>query len=242
MQVARTDIIAQLQRQIMSLGGLRQASAMAPPGSGLRFMQAHFPNRSFPTAAVHELVCPAATEAAASSAFVLALLSKVLPAQGPTVWISRHQTVFPPALSGFGIPAHQLIFVHASSQKQMLWAIDEALKCEGLHALIAEPGAINFMQSRRFQLSVEQSRVTAFMLCQRQAMQNTCVSRWHIKPLPSVSQGGMPGVGPARWEVELQKMRNGRPGKWVVEWDGRHLKQVQEAAAEAARHLHRKTG
>jgi protein ImuA len=28
----------------------------------------------------------------------------------------------------------------------------------------------------------------------------------------------MPGLGFARWNVELLKVRNGKPGSWQIEW------------------------
>jgi protein ImuA len=37
---------------------------------------------------------------------------------------------------------------------------------------------------------------------------------------------GMPGVGFPRWNVQLLKVRNGKPGAWQIEWsaDGfRHI-------------------
>jgi protein ImuA len=45
-----------------------------------------------------------------------------------------------------------------------------------------------------------------------------CVTRWQIRPVRSQLKFGMPGVGHPRWQVELLKVRNGRPGNWIVEW------------------------
>jgi protein ImuA len=30
----------------------------------------------------------------------------------------------------------------------------------------------------------------------------------------------MPGVGFPRWNVQLLKVRNGKPGAWQLEWEG----------------------
>jgi protein ImuA len=51
----------------------------------------------------------------------------------------------------------------------------------------------------------------------------------------------MPGVGFPKWNVELLKMRNGKPGSWEVEWNinGFHL---QEHIAAVEPQQHRKTG
>jgi protein ImuA len=36
----------------------------------------------------------------------------------------------------------------------------------------------------------------------------------------------MPGVGFPRWEVELLKVRNGEPGKWIIEWSPNGIKYI----------------
>ena len=98
--------------------------------------------------------------------------------------------------------------------------MEEALKCEGLVAVIAEMPEINFTASRRLQLAVEQSRVTGFIIrCNPRSLNITaCVTRWKIISLPSMLPEDMPGVGFPRWNVELLKVRNGRPGTWNIEW------------------------
>ena len=65
--------------------------------------------------------------------------------------------------------------------------MEEALKCAGLAAVIGELPELSFTTSRRFQLAVEQSRVTGFILRSnpRNLQPNACVSRWKIKSLPS---------------------------------------------------------
>ena len=41
-----------------------------------------------------------------------------------------------------------------------MWAIEEALKCDGLAAVIGEMKELSFTNSRRLQLAVEKSHVT----------------------------------------------------------------------------------
>jgi len=102
----------------------------------------------------------------------------------------------------------------------MLWAMEEALKCSSLAAVVAEIKELSFTESRRLQLVVEKSRVTGFILREntRQLSTTACVARWKITPLPSEPEDGMPGLGFPRWNVELLKVRNGNPGAWVIEW------------------------
>ena len=36
----------------------------------------------------------------------------------------------------------------------------------------------------------------------------------------------MPGVGHPRWQVELLKVKNGKPGNWTVEWKKQSFKTI----------------
>jgi len=111
--------------------------------------------------------------------------------------------------------------------------MEEALKCEGLAAVVGELRELGMTVSRRYQLAVEQSRVTGLIIRQqpRQLYPNATVARWHVTHLPGVTVLGMagssltgsanpplPGVGFPRWNVQLSRIRNGHPGSWEVEW------------------------
>src|SRR5450631_649056 len=102
--------------------------------------------------------------------------------------------------------------------------MEEALKCEGLAAVAGEIPHIDFTASRRLQLAVEKSSVTGLLLRHRPRQLNTiaCVARWQINPLPSELEDDLPGVGFPRWNVELLKVRNGKPGAWQMEWRNDH--------------------
>jgi len=104
--------------------------------------------------------------------------------------------------------------------------MDEALKCAVLTTVIGELKSISFKASRRFQLAVEQSGVTGFILRENPSKLNTttCVSRWKISHLPSEMIDYLPGVGFPTWRVELLKIRNGKPGSWNMMWrDGKFI-------------------
>ena len=200
---------------------------------GLGPMHAAFPNGHFPTGAVHELVSSTAEGAAASVGFMGGLLGTLMRGGGAALWIGgggvsagagmsmgARRRVFPMALTNFGIEPDRVVFVELSRPRDMLWVMEEALKCEGLAAVVGEIPEIGFTASRRLQLAVEQSRVTGFLL-RHQARSlgvNACVARWRVGALPSETEEGLPGVGFPRWNVELLKIRNGRPGVWPLEW------------------------
>ncbi len=215
----KNDIITQLQRDILPLMGFKPIQG-APAQIGLGEVEAAFPNGCFPTGSVHELIATSAEQAAASAGFMAGILATLMQTGGACVWVNGGRTIFPPALKAFGIDPDRVIFATLQKENDMLWVIEEALKCGGLAAVVGEVQQISFTASRRLQLAVEQSRVTGFILRNNIRKLNTiaCIARWQITPLASEPEDGMPGVGFPRWNVELLKVRNGKPGAWVVEW------------------------
>jgi protein ImuA len=147
---------------------------------------------------------------------------------GAVIWISSSQIIFPPSLVSFGIDPSQIIFIHLRNQKEINWTIEEALKCEGLAAVVGELSFIDLAISRRLQLAAEQSRVTGFLLRYEPKHINTTAftCRWQIQSIQSETTDGFPGVGYSRLKVELLKVRNGKPGQWVMEWSNGRFKEV----------------
>jgi protein ImuA len=165
-------------------------------------------------------------------------LGKLMQNDGISVWISASRKIFPPALKAFGVEPDRVIFVDLQKEKDVLWAVEEALKCEGLTAVVGEVQEMSFAQSRRLQLAVENSRVTGFILRSNINRLNAtaCTARWQITPLPSETENEMPGVGFPRWNVELLKVRNGQPGSWEMEWAADRFIEISKpiAAGEAS--------
>lgn len=230
----KRDIVSRLQKDILQWEGYRPPPDGTRDLMGLGPVEAAFPNGVFPLGAVHELVCGNTEQATASGGFVTGLLSVLMQNGGVCVWIGLSGNLFPSALKAFGVDPDKVIFIDLLKDKDVLWAMEESLKCAGLAAVIGELREIDFKQSRRLQLAVEQSRVTGFILrnFSNKTGSTACVARWKITPLPSEQVGGLPGLGFPRWRVELLRVRNGQPGSWIVEWcDGKFVpvsKQVVE--------------
>lgn len=219
MSAEKATIIAQLQKDILLREGFKPANGAAMD-VGLGPIKEAFPNSSFPLGAVHEFLCDGAEAAAATSGFVAGLLSPLMGSGGTSLWISSARTLFPPALGSFGIQPDQFIFIDLQKEKDVLWTMEEALKCPALTSVVGEMKEISFTASRRLQIAVEQSQVTGFILRSNTHRLNTtaCVSRWRINPLRSESIDDLPGIGFPHWKVELLRIRNGRCGTWEIKW------------------------
>jgi len=233
MTTSKADIIARLQKEILPLQGYKTAPKNAAADVGLGDINTAFPNAVFPLGAVHDFITTTPEDKAASLGFISGILSSRLKNNGAVIWISASGTIFPPALKSFGIAADKIIFIRLGKEKEILWATEEALKCEGLTAVICEIKELSFLASRRLQLAVEKSQVTGFILqCSPRVINPTaCISRWKIKVLPTGLIAGMPGVGFPRWHVHLLKIRNGRPGNWQLEWVAGRFRHITSVPA-----------
>ncbi|MBS7563821.1 Error-prone repair protein ImuA [Mucilaginibacter sp. Bleaf8] len=216
----KKDIVSKLQQNIMLWEGFKAPSTGTVNQFGLGIIEASFANGVFPTGAIHEFLNFKPEHAAASGGFVAGLLQPILKASGICLWIGTSRTIFPVALAYFGVSPDRVVFIDAIKEKDVLWATEEALKCNSVAAVVAEVSKLSFAQSRRLQLAVEKSSTTGFILRNdpNALSTTTCVARWRITPLPSAPEDGMPGVGFPRWNVELIKVRNGNSGVWQVEW------------------------
>jgi len=242
MPVTKHDIIQQLQREILPLEGYKPIAQGKPLSLGLGAIEAAFPNQCFPTGSMHEFLAMCPEEAAATAGFTAAIAGKLMEKIGVCLWIGRKMEVFPRSLAEFGVGPERVIFITPNTELQVAWAMEEALKCEGLAAVVGHIRDIDLTASRRLQLAVEQSRVTGFMLRYqpRQTGPIAAVARWRIAPLPSRLEDGLPGVGFPRWQVELQKVRNGRPGKWSLEWSAGKFHVLLQQAPTATQEQKRK--
>ncbi|HEY9008815.1 MAG TPA: Error-prone repair protein ImuA [Ohtaekwangia sp.] len=213
------DIIAELQADILRLQGFNSVASSALDIDWGPIKNA-FPNASFPLGAVHEFLASGNEGLAATDGFITGILSSLMQSKGTVLWISASRKIFPPALKNFGVEPDRFVFIGLSKEKDVLWAMDEALKCGAVSAVIGELREISFNDSRRLQLAVEQSQVTGFVIRNNYKSINTtaCVSRWKITSLPSETVDDLPGIGFPKWQVELLRMRNGKPGVWHMQW------------------------
>jgi protein ImuA len=220
MAQTKEEIIRKLRQDMVRWEGFRPPQPGAVGDLGLGPVAAAFYGGIFPTGAIHEFISSCPEDTAASGGFIAGLVQKLLCNGGACLWVSYTRRIYPPALKLFGVDPDRVIFVDVPLQKDVLWVTEEALKCEGVAAVICETKELSFTESQRLQLAVGKSHVTGFVLRKDVKKINTtaCVTRWQVRPVRSQLRAGMPGVGHPRWQVELLKVRNGRPGNWTIEW------------------------
>ena len=242
MNSLKTDIISQLKKDLLPLHGYKGLIKSEKLNEVIGNLKNAFPNKCFPLGAIHEFVLNDEMRTAASNGFIASLLAPIQQNENNILWICNEQPIFPVALHSFGIDPQKIIFVRLRKNREILWVLEEALKCTGLKAVVANVHELSFTASRRLQLAVEQSQVSGFIINNGKTALGTsaAIARWKITSLPSFAEKGLPGVGLARWNVQLLKVRNGQPSNWKVTLCEGKLLQIP--MMEVSEFLHKRTG
>jgi protein ImuA len=169
----RKAAIRQLQRDILPLQGLKSLLGDNNINLGFRPFENAFPADVFPVGCIHEFLSASQEDIASTNGFVAALLSKLIMSKGTAICISATRNLFPTALKNFGIEPDHIIFIDLRKEKDILYAVEEALKCSKLATVIAEAKQVSFKESRTLQLAAEQSRVTGFLIRHQPKILNT---------------------------------------------------------------------
>ena len=165
-----------------------------------------------PTGCLQEVI---AADEGAAAGFAAFLLARVAGEGRDILWASLGAgDLYPPGLAAFGLDPARLLLLAAPSPAELLWALEEALRCPALGAVLGEVERLDPTAGRRLQLAAAAGGVTGFLLA-RHARAPAAVSaaalRWRVASLP----GSSPTTG--RWRVELLRRRGGRPGAWILE-------------------------
>src|SRR5438477_1474673 len=132
MNALRNTVIAQLERDILPLEGLKSLSTDNNIHLGFKPIENAFPNLKFPIGCTHEFLSTSVNDAAPTNGFIAVLLSKLMQLDGTAIWISASRTLFPAALKWFGIEPEKIIFIDLKNEKDVLYATEEALKCKSI--------------------------------------------------------------------------------------------------------------
>lgn len=240
----QTDIISRLQQDILRMQGQRPIGGSLEGKVALGPVLEAFPNKIFPAGAVHECISATFAATAATSGFIAGILGSLMKNGGSCVWITSERIVFPAGLKSFGIEPDRVLFIHLKKEKDICWAMEAALQVEGLAGVVSELPDLDFTISRRLQLAVEKSGVTGFVVRQqpRKLHPTACISRWQITSQASYHPDEMPGVGFPCWNVELQKIRGGKPGSWQLVWMNGRFQELPAASVIPSQAILRKIG
>lgn len=189
-----------------------------------------------PGGLLHEVYSGERRNAGAALGFALAQARALLTAERPAVIFLQlaHEAQeaglpYGAGLAHFGFPPESLVLGRAETIVELLWAMEEAIACRAVAAVIADVAsharALDFTASRRLNLRTAGAGTSAFLIrygADREA--GAAHLRWQVSPAPS---GEMPfdprAPGETRWLVTVEKVllsqERRRVGEtWLLRW------------------------
>jgi len=182
--------------------------------------------------ALHEITAVREPEIAAASSFALALAIRHhgCAPRRDTIWITEDLALaengapYGPGLAETGMAPERLITIAAARGRDVLWAMEEALRCRAVGTVIGELRArtIDPVVTRRLSLAAAAGGTLGLVL--RPVPDEApfaAVTRWIIGAAPSMParREAKSGSGPPRLIAHLVRNRRGPLGTWIVEWN-----------------------
>ncbi len=221
MHATPPEAIAELRRQIAHLE--RGSQRRQPLPFGVPPIDEHLPDRGLARGTLHEIIeAGAASEfAGAATLFTAGIAARL---KGPVLWCLTRRDLFAPGLLRAGLHPDRVIYVETSHDRDILPLVEEGLHEKGLGAVVGEVTRLGLSASRRLQLAAESSGVTALLLRRwwtvaekdLTRLPTAASTRWRVAPMESEPLPA-PGLGRARWQVDLVRCRGAEPRTWILE-------------------------
>ncbi|TBZ97445.1 ImuA family protein, partial [Rhizobium leguminosarum] len=159
-------------------------------------------------------------DGAAAALFVAGIAART---QGKVVWCLTRPDLFFPALAQAGLHQNRVVFVESDKEEDVLANMEEGLSYGGLGAVIGEIVRLPMAASRRLQLAAEKTGTMALVVrrWRRQTeasdfgQPTAATTRWRVSVIPS-EELPVPGVGRARWFLELMRVKAGECAEFEV--------------------------
>jgi protein ImuA len=223
----RTETLSRLRDQIARIERGDKARTRETVPFGIQAIDGALPAGGLAQGALHDVAGagPDTEHGAAAALFLAGVLART---EGSVLWVQgKPPDLFAPGLACAGLSPGRLLFADAGAD--VLAAMEEGLAHPGLAAVVGElDGRLSLAASRRLQLAAEQSGVLAALLRRSRifndptlAQPSAAVTSWRIAALPSAPPlshaPSVPGLGAARWRLELTRNKGGEPASWIVE-------------------------
>lgn len=221
--------IAALERRQAALEDGAQGSAAAPWRAGPERLDAALPADGLAPDGLHEAAGAAHGDGPAAAAFLAALLRRLERRDGrDTVLVCqsrpaalRFGRLHGPGWRDLGLDPGRLLLAAVRRDGDVLWAMEEGLRCGALAAVLAEAEGPDLTASRRLALAAREGATPALLLRHDGlAPASAALSRWRVAALPGAADPfDARAPGAPRWRLDLVRCRGGRPIRCDVEWN-----------------------
>jgi len=215
----RAVIMEELRRLMPGAEGLRTALPF-----GLPAIDSCLPQGGLACGALHEIMPADDRATAAAFAFIVALLARLLRTQRLVFVMPRYGQRHYGRLSGHGLNAlgldpARVILVETAHRTQTLWAMEEALRSGAPAAVAGLIDKLDLKLSQRLHLAAVDCGLPLLLIRPARDLESSAAAtRWRIGTAEAArDRFGL--ITRPRWHLHLERVRNGRPGEWVVEYD-----------------------
>lgn len=209
-----TSSLDALRRKVAALEGDGGPSSAVLPFD-VPELDRRLPKGGLAVGCLHEVAGAGngAVDGAAAACFAAGIAARL---PGSVLWCVTQADLFAPGLEQAGLPPDRVIYVEAGDDKTVLACMEEGLRHGGLAAVVADVARLSMTASRRLHLAAKGSGTTGIALrrWRRQSdavdfgQPTAAMTRWRVSVLPSEPLP-VPGVGRARWLIELIRARAG---------------------------------
>jgi protein ImuA len=221
----RAAVVDALRRLLPRLESAAATTRTLP--FGLAPLDAHLPHGGLTVGALHEVAPLEPGDMPAAFGFLVALLARFAPSTRPLLFVApshalaEHGRPHGHGLAQLGLDPARLILVETRNEKQASWALEEALRSIVPAAVGGMATRLDLKASQRLQLTAGEAGLPLLLLRPAQAVgeeASAAATRWRIGAAEAArDRFGL--VERTRWNVRLERCRNGRPGDWLVEFD-----------------------
>jgi protein ImuA len=201
------------------IAALEKRPALAQNAAGINPAAAHGLLVA-PAGSQHEIFSDERRNTGAAMGFALGMAAGLLTHRRPAVLVMQliresHDMGLPygAGLASFGIDPDAVILTRTETVAEFLWAIEEALSCASVAAVLADIAGdhkeLDFTTSRRLTLRAQDAGTSVFLSRYGRGREASAARfRWHVMPVPS---GSPPfdarAPGQPRFAVTLEKGR-----------------------------------
>ena len=203
----------------VTLPGARAARGPMLP-FGLAALDDRLADRGLHGAGLHEIAAATAalSDDAAATLFIAGIAARFASRPGSTIlWALTRFDLYAPGLEQVGLGPDKILYAQGRNDSDVLALAEDGLRDGALACVVAEVRSADMTATRRLQLAASDGG-TPMLLYRRHRARNRCpltepssaMTRWRIGCASSVRLP-YPGIGRARWSVELVRQRNALP-------------------------------
>jgi protein ImuA len=229
---AKAERLSLLRGAVSRLHAIPAAALPKPASAGLGpSLASGLPGPGLPCGVLNEVTAAEADRPAAYG-FLVGLMAAALHTRaGPAVFVAARRALdfgvpYGHGLAQLGLDVGRLLLVETQSDKDALWALEEALRSQARPAMVAGVvgKGLDLTQSRRLNLSAAiHATPLVVMRGAKAAGTSAAATRWCLAAQPAAFDR-FGTLDRRRWRATLERCRNGRTGQWLIAWNSQtHL-------------------